>query len=53
MNGSPSCLENQAGINIKGQDKAASNADPWDWPQAIEKYPHIQTLVDRISEPQW
>ncbi|KAK1244383.1 hypothetical protein MKX07_003182 [Trichoderma sp. CBMAI-0711] len=34
------------------KDKAASNADPWDWPQAIEKYPHIQTLVDRISEPQ-
>ncbi|KAH6605407.1 hypothetical protein Trco_007114 [Trichoderma cornu-damae] len=34
------------------KDKAASNADPWDWAEAIEKNPQIQTLVDRISEPQ-
>ncbi|KAL7800260.1 hypothetical protein V8C37DRAFT_398480 [Trichoderma ceciliae] len=34
------------------KDKAAENADPWDWTEAIEKNPQIQTLVDRISDPQ-
>ncbi|RFU80147.1 hypothetical protein TARUN_2062 [Trichoderma arundinaceum] len=34
------------------KDKAASNADPWDWTEAIEKNPQIQNLVDRISDPQ-
>ncbi|KAL7948665.1 hypothetical protein V8C42DRAFT_315125 [Trichoderma barbatum] len=34
------------------KDKAASNADPWDWTDALDKNPHIQTLVDRISDPQ-
>ncbi|KAL6892176.1 hypothetical protein GGI43DRAFT_414293 [Trichoderma evansii] len=34
------------------KDKAAENADPWEWTEAIEKNPQIQTLVDRISDPQ-
>ncbi|KAH0524001.1 hypothetical protein TsFJ059_008926 [Trichoderma semiorbis] len=34
------------------KDKAASDADPWNWTEALAKNPNIQPLVDRISDPQ-